>query len=543
MHHCLEIPELVEEIFLYLNAKTLASLARTCKSLREPALDELYCETMNLGDLFGGMRLGISSAGEYQDVNARAHIRPAARQTQDVLEGSMSQKILANVARRYDWRPFLRLSSRVNVLHLISPDFGESSIRTPPIHYGILNAALSYTPGESVLFPSLRHLYIDPSNLNTIVAGSSRTASLAYFLVPTLLDITFEGMVPGGTIRVISQRCPALRSLHLSNSSLSIVPGDGCTLSQLSEAFSRMQTLVSITMQPPSGASYNEWLAAIAHAPCLRTLQIDMGTIQVTVTNQHHRIVFPSLTSLCVSAWTYSAVCQLFDGTYNFSSVTQISLDTLASARNALTSFVGIIAETLSPERVTRISISTQSRIQRGEFPTMDDIRPLFIFSSLTDLRIDSPRAPVMDDTGLEYLSLAFPRLRTFHYSWKPREDDHLLQTITFSGIRTIIANCRELQDVYLIVDARVSHNPPLEYITMVEPHISRVTRLSLEASPIDDVAYTVACIRALFPYLVNFLAQGSDAEAKVIWKEVHSELWCRRERHNQGREPMMASS
>ncbi|KAH6874252.1 hypothetical protein BKA70DRAFT_1086362, partial [Coprinopsis sp. MPI-PUGE-AT-0042] len=57
MHRCLEIPELFRWICKYFSDHkgSLATLATTCRALRDPALDELWYDTRGLFPLLVAM--------------------------------------------------------------------------------------------------------------------------------------------------------------------------------------------------------------------------------------------------------------------------------------------------------------------------------------------------------------------------------------------------------------------------------------------------------------------------------------------------------
>lgn len=63
-HHCFSVVEILERILSYVQTKnTLATLARTCLSFRDPALDALYGELDELGDLLRCLSSDVVASG------------------------------------------------------------------------------------------------------------------------------------------------------------------------------------------------------------------------------------------------------------------------------------------------------------------------------------------------------------------------------------------------------------------------------------------------------------------------------------------------
>ncbi|EIW80363.1 hypothetical protein CONPUDRAFT_165898 [Coniophora puteana RWD-64-598 SS2] len=481
MHHALELPELVDAILTFLDQTSIAALARSCRALHESASDALYYEIWNVTDLFGG--LDSSLWAKDGDENVLSLARPFQPEDHDALR---------------------RFTSRVRVLHVAIPRPRYSRF-SGMVHHSVLDAASSHC--STALFPSLKCLHFNSGALRANIIGCLPGMALRYFLGPTLFEVDFQGQLPGTAIQLLSEHCPALRCLSLPYSLPSQADG---TEAELSLAFSSLQALNSICVEAYP-ENLPEWLPAIARSPCLRTLTLNLGGVQHAELQGVPRVVFPTLESLELQAEISSDSHRLLQtGPCDFSSVTRLDVKGMLAKPDDFTKLVEVVSRTLNPKRTTRIAITDMFvPLRRGagdrlRTPPVEDIRPLMTFGGLTELVLSTHLVPTLDDQKLEEVALAFPCIRIFHYSWRPRRDDDTPSMITLKGLSMLCAKCKQLESLQLLVDARVDQNPPAHEIRTKAVPAIHAWALFLDSSRIDDVAYTAACLRMLFPRLVR---------------------------------------
>ncbi|KAG1799297.1 uncharacterized protein HD556DRAFT_1525223 [Suillus plorans] len=216
MHQALLVPEVLLEIFAYVNTipstettstqKSLAALARTCKIFHEPAMDLLWTE------IHGGTK----------------RVKPRAKGIEPL--------------SAHEARQFLRHSSRIRTLN----------IQTKHPHL------LSAIPAEACVFPRLKSLSLSTTYLNFFLSRMLHRCQLLS------VDESLQSFVT---------RCIALEHLRIYTPLC-----DGSTLaadelSLLSDRIRWCTRIVTLSCPMLDLAAWKH----LSHLPTLRKLEIDQG--------------------------------------------------------------------------------------------------------------------------------------------------------------------------------------------------------------------------------------------------------------------------
>ncbi|KAG2048324.1 hypothetical protein BDR06DRAFT_962834 [Suillus hirtellus] len=232
MHQALLVPEVLLEIFAYVNTipstqttstqKSLAALARTCKIFHEPAMDLLWTEIHGLEPLLGCV--------------TRLHpliYRRGTRWDEPWAKGA--EPLSAHEARQ-----FLRHSSRIRTLNIK---------RTHP-------QLISVIPAEACVFPRLRSLSLSIAYLNLFLP---QTLHQCYLLT---VDEGLQSFVT---------HCIALEHLYISTGTLYC--DNISQLSLLSDRIRWCTRLVTLSCPMLDWATWKH----LSCLPTLLNLEIDQG--------------------------------------------------------------------------------------------------------------------------------------------------------------------------------------------------------------------------------------------------------------------------
>ncbi|KAG1872834.1 hypothetical protein C8R48DRAFT_695770 [Suillus tomentosus] len=234
MHQALLVPEVILEIFAYVNIipstettstqKLLAALARTCKIFYEPAMDLLWTEIHELEPLLGCVaRLHplIYHSGAMWDEPWAKGVEPLS----------------ANEARQ-----FLRHSSRIRTL----------DIQSDHPHL------LSVIPAEACVFPRLKSLSLPIIYLN--------------LFLPHMLHRCHLLSVDEGLQSFVT-RCIALEHLRIYNPEVRQFDSTANVMSLLSDRIHWCTRLVTLSCPMLDWATWKQ----LSHLPTLLKLEIEQG--------------------------------------------------------------------------------------------------------------------------------------------------------------------------------------------------------------------------------------------------------------------------
>ncbi|KAG1841859.1 hypothetical protein C8R48DRAFT_679159 [Suillus tomentosus] len=236
MHQALLVPEVLLEIFAYLNTipskrtstlKLFAALARTCKIFYEPAMDVLWTEIHGLEPLLGCV--------------TRLHPLIDRRGTRWDCDQSWAKGVEPLSAREV--HQFLRHSFRVRALNIQS-------------HHPHL---LSVIPAEAYVFPRLKSLSLSITYLN--------------LFLPRMLHRCHLSSVDEGLQSFVT-RCIALEHLCIHRT-----PGIhdiGNTANELSLLSDRIRWCTRLVTLSCPMLDWETW-KHLSHLPTLLKLEIDRG--------------------------------------------------------------------------------------------------------------------------------------------------------------------------------------------------------------------------------------------------------------------------
>ncbi|KAG1867158.1 hypothetical protein DFJ58DRAFT_127295 [Suillus subalutaceus] len=483
MHQALLIPEVLLEIFAYVNErsytqirstqKSLAALATTCKVFYEPAMDLLWAEIYQLEPLLGCVtRLHPLIYGSGIGVpwhNLWAH---------DV------EPLSAHEARQ-----FLRHSARIRKLNISSNHPSRSS------------HLLSVMPAEACVSPNLRSLTLSTKYLN-------------HFL-PHMLHQCHLLTVNESLESVVTRR---FTLEHLCINIVDTCAYDTSTADELSLLSDRIRwctRLDSVTLYCP----ILDWVAwkHLSYIPTILRVDIDQGLVDAPLLLEQDIINFSPFLNIT------SLLFHLYDAAYiipvmqhsQFPSLKEFGLDIdilySADAEELL--------RALSHCKATLEKISIQCFYDEfmGPLDTTLTIIPHFLcFTQLRTLQLmlfKSNSCIYLDNDILLEAMSTWPHIHTLEI----KDSGFRPSSVSFHGLFTALRLCPQLHTLQLTINtATLDIDPDAELIQ----HTSLRT-LKLEASnfPITN-AETLA--RIIFAWLpcVDQVENGNRS-----WDEVNTHL------------------
>ncbi|KAJ7647975.1 hypothetical protein FB45DRAFT_782951 [Roridomyces roridus] len=479
MHRALRIPELVDLIFEAFACtqprrnKTLASLARTCRDFREPALDVLWREQTTLSNL---LRLLPS------------HLWKIHRLPEDnnncFFSGQLSLiHIIAHVKQK-DWAAALSYSRRIKDLTV------DWSGPEPFLHLtafkAIATASLAgWFPG-GFLCPSTSRLYwragpsIPDSFVHDFLCPSIHTALVKNF------DLTMPLPSDSGlrSLRKLSFECCSNPHSIIPNSSrvvLGLNRIEELRVRSINrEAFehlSKLSTLKALeiretkTMFTPTADS--------GGFPALRVLKLCRTSPEFA---NNFLSILPS---------HGAALHSLHFGIEVFTPQTLADL------------YASLSKHLLSPRRLA--IVSERWMTVSPEYRHARDFAPLRAFEQLTHLHIEPPVEFDMDDVMAEDFARSWPNIQTLVLKSNHYELSRPLQT-TLHCLRSFGEHCPKLARLAIEFDASAipsSFGPSIRQTSLVSLGVGR--------SPIESHLAVRAFLTELFPNFREIVCEAVD--------------------------------
>ncbi|KAJ7147248.1 hypothetical protein C8R46DRAFT_545908 [Mycena filopes] len=136
-------------------------------------------------------------------------------------------------------------------------------------------------------------------------------------------------------------------------------------------------------------------------------------------------------------------------------------------------------------------------------------LRPLLVFSNLTDLRILSGLNFSLDDNFIDEISRAWPKIRRL--AFRPCTDEKRIGSVTLSALRAFALHCPALEDLELTFDATTV--PPEPHRAPRRPLVRQtcLTTLTVGYSPIGVPDLVARFLSATFPSLRSIGADSAE--------------------------------
>ncbi|KAL4063089.1 hypothetical protein V8B97DRAFT_1898978 [Scleroderma yunnanense] len=453
MHHCLEIDEILCNIYGYIDdRRTLCNIARTCRTLSEPAADFIWETLTNLIPIL----LQLSCV--------------------DLVQGHVSDPMRLKFTRpltNTDWETVRRLSSRVRKLHLSDIDHN-----TQGMFY------LSMAQDPAYIFPNLHALSIE--------FGLWHNVPMTYIsemLIRPHLTALRLGRNAVNCLRLDVSRVPVslphLRYLNIGEND------DMCTI------IPQLHSLESLIFRVRSWDN----LRHLSHLPLLTHLMVRFPLGFSPLDNTTSGISFPKLIVLCIHHCTPELLENLLHHA-TFHNVTSLSVTVM----NRIPSEVATNRDLLT-FILTQLPHLESLRMKKyvGAFhPETWDCSAISISPYLRLLDIEASSDLALSDEGLTQMARALPHLEHLHIVNPEGPHAHLY--LTLKGITSLAWHCPQLKGFKLSFDARLNSLPTdfLEKINHIAIQNNNVYYMDVLNSHVraTDRPYVARLLSKVFPYL-----------------------------------------
>ncbi|KAG2126530.1 hypothetical protein DEU56DRAFT_891883 [Suillus clintonianus] len=477
MHRALLVSEVLLEIFVYLSQspstkvlvgctesltrKSLAALARTCKTFHEPAMDLLWANIHGLRPLLGCV----------------PRLHPMIYDTG--IKYSWSQRV--GPLAEHEFHQFLHHSARVR----------NMSISEPNNNYFHLLTAL---PIETCLFPGLLSL--------SWIVQCTNTRILHFFLSPTLRRYCVSDLRVHSDMEYIGTSCAALEALTVLKDS------DTAQLSETVRSCKRLKHLQC----PPLDSGVWKHLSTI---PTLLTVRIVASHIFRYPLDQNKLDFAPfvNLTSLSFHGGKVAAIITIIQHS-EFPSLKEFAMHVRVLPWEEAEQLFRALSQCKACQTIEHISISSHDRIQEHSSNSMTAIRHFMCFTQLRTLRLSACCSMYLDNDLLLEAMSSWPHIRTLLFA-----DRHPCPpTVTFRGLFAALSRCPHLQDLLMFIDARnIDIDPETESFQHTSLQSLRVG--AFEEPDAEAVA------RIIFSKLPCINWVGCGGGHPQLWHDVNSRL------------------
>ncbi|KAH7912434.1 hypothetical protein BJ138DRAFT_788829 [Hygrophoropsis aurantiaca] len=442
--------QIVDYGALHSDYGTLASVARTCRSFHEPALDVLYSR-VDIACLVQCLPQDLW----YKDESLVLHFR--------------------RTMELQDWDHFLRYSRRVRTLS-INPPFA--------INQNIFQALSHPLTNGSEIFPRL-------VDLEVIGLTNHDFASLLLTRNLTSLSIFFiEGdAIATNIIPSLSSTCPSLRRIKLARSGQYI---SNETVGAICEVLCKLPLLEDVDC--PRILASDQVLSHLACLPSLKQLSIALPAYLPEKTGNSGTI-FQTLRKLSLSSSEPQSCLQLLE------SVTSPCVESIVlSTAEVFSTEISrkLFTSISSHQSIMRIIITERSwsALPENYGIYLNILDPLLHLHNLQHLRLSSASTYSVDDATLSKMASAWPHLESLRL-WPPKKWEAEAR-ITLPGIIPLLQCCPKLCFFGTAVNAALPIADVSAYSACNHSKIS----LDVGASPILDPASVAAFLSCVMPNL-----------------------------------------
>ncbi|KAL4066483.1 hypothetical protein V8B97DRAFT_1874465 [Scleroderma yunnanense] len=482
MHRCLYISEIARMICGHLRQMaqihemrtddisevyearyTLAGLARTCKALKDPALDSLWADLDSLYPLLACLPLDIQ-----RRTDGSIHTSRPLEPSDFVIFQSYAKRVRMLGYRQRN--PFMS----ADLLRLLS--------------------SFPYTPG-SALLPSLRVL--------SWPADSDETFPfIRFFLPPTLLCLNFPGDAWPSCKQIFMSflhiHCPQLQEFSCAEPPPHVVD-------RISDFIIKAENLASIDCGPPNAKAMKHFMSRSS----LRYLTIDIPE------HDHYDRVEGTLASV----ETFNLRAQKLDQAVNFMEkikLTPVSA-TIILGDVAPGTFVRIffdqLSKSLKHDKLEILKYSIEGIVDNPRANQYlyeleaNTFEPLFVFKNLVIVRLENFRMPFFDDVMAERLADAWPQLEVLKLGtgqdWQTDTCTLRRSLLTLYGVGYIAAHCKKLHTLGLVFDSTQECE-----LLKADWTNENIRVLDVGASPIDNPVPIAAALLFLLPRVKEIWAK-----------------------------------
>jgi len=497
MHPSLEISDVTSIICSFLaeakSKKTLSSLARTCKDLKEPALDALYYE-VNLVEAVMCLPRDVWTTEQRQTPRREAGWPP-----QKTL--CLQRSIMPS-----DWHILERYTNRVQSLRIFSMSSADPVQAVAPGFFG----AISIYCGAS-LFPQLRRLWFGGDRHGQIDLAFSSFSRL--LLGPRLdnLQMYYLNQNSLHVLKAVYETSQELQTLFMTE-----ICGDDTMLPAfLLQAAENMKNLKTLTFSLPhvDVSTRVELLSAIGQFKSLRSLDLFSPTQDVTQPHDFTvsaTISLPNLSHIGLGARNW-ALFETLMNCFDIKAIPSFSVKAYGPPDgNGNLVFTTLGSRLPESTRNIRVSLSDCTKLDTAA------LHMLAKFSDLTSLDVDLRRSTfVLANDDLRLLAMAVPHILRLKFRLFPRDP-----RLTLRGVGFLLQSCTKLKYLDLAVDLKAANNVSIDTLPV---NACSVTLISWDVSYslIDDPEFAARHLSTMMPYLTEI----KDWDNRQAWKKVESLL------------------
>ncbi|KAH7922174.1 hypothetical protein BV22DRAFT_1037812 [Leucogyrophana mollusca] len=506
MHRSLQIPEILDAIISKIYEPpsadelldywdddyslgvrvSLARLARTCRTFRDPALDVLWSFLKSFDPL---IRCLPQDLWMHDDDGFLEFTRPL---------------------RASDWVIFQRYAQRVRVF---GDDHGLALFESVP--YDLVDALSSFLSDGSCFLPNLRRLnWRYPQDDTDHPSDADYSPLLPFFLSPCLTGISVGlgrfASVPSAS--VLSVASPLIKRFECDETSEKL-------MQNISENISKWRYLEYVE----AGALSQK---AITHLCSLRSLKY----LGVRLDQLYHRSYAnfpPTLESFTIFAPPDSlAACQQYlEGIHLAAShLSVIAPAEIIPTESSFEQFFAFLPSRFSTSNLRILELPIVSCAPDDDPSvvwSLETIKPLFAFTNMTVFRSHIFWAK-LSDNDVEKIALAWPQLEVFVLgTFKPWQSPSV---ITSKGFLSMLRHCRRLRELGLVIDA-TDVGPVTNEGRGTHVVNANVTYFDVGCSDIRDAASVAALLSAVTPRLAKIETAGMWDPAmmsrKTAWEQV----------------------
>ncbi|KAG1851815.1 hypothetical protein C8R48DRAFT_361086 [Suillus tomentosus] len=474
MHQALLVPEVLLEIFAYVNTipstqttstqKLLAALARTCKIFYEPAMDLLWTEIHELEPLLGCV----------------TRLYPLIYRSRGTIwrDNFISWAKGVEPLSTHEAHQFLRHSSRIRTLNIQSDDLN----------------LLSVIPAEACVFPRLRSLSLSTTYLDLFLP---HTLHQCHLLTPSFVT-----------------RCIALEQLCIYTPEMRYDGSMADELSLLSDRIRWCTRLVTLSCPMLDGATWKD----LSYVPTLLNLEIVRGCDDPPSLSERDvvNLTFLNLTSLSFR--------QLDDGAdiipviqhSQFPSLKEFKLEANYLTSEAAERLFHALSHCNACQTLEQISICLfdENFPEPQDEETLTPVPHLLCFTQLRTLQLMFYDSWIyLDNDMLLQAMSTWPHIHILEIN---DSGDHVPSEVSLRGLFTALGLCPQLHTLRVPINlATIDINPDAEPIQ----HSLRSLALETSESEIADAETLARIISAWLPCVDR--VQSMDRS----WDEVNKHL------------------
>ncbi|KAF8124880.1 hypothetical protein EV363DRAFT_691829 [Boletus edulis] len=502
MHHALHIAEILHNIFGHCHpadsswtiergrsTADLVALAQTCRMFKEPALDVLWSELIDLSPL-------AFCLPEHHRSSSSVLLFFHLGGLPECLSPSSQCHSFIRPRNDTEWDTLRSYTRRVKRIVGFSSPYGQLDPSCI--------AATFNTPLADPLFPNLRFLTWQ---------GGRTALPVMNFAVPSLTSLDIRS-APWEDVSLYTHlldtlvpQCPNIRKVRIQAAH---DVGFGETVHRHLRSWNNLQVVDCLHITMPADV-----IPYLSSTSTLLWLSFTLNTQSPTlIPAPNPLLVFSQLVYLEVISESLTSVTSLLAHVqlpavqvfiFPFSScpsraTVQSHLATLhtACASNTLTDLR--LLNLRSP--ATPISALVEHTPRDDDRLTLDDVRPCMAFGNLRAIHVNLEWSIDLTDTDLFTLVTAWPHIE--HLVINDRWGWRTARGITLDGLRLLLQRCKRLWELCIVVDTESAVNVPARPLD-VDVSLRRPFRLNVADSPIRREAVpALGTIFSVFGFSYN---------------------------------------